>query len=102
MLLTGPPGVATPEDAAFAQQLGDLGWIEGQNLTVDRRWTETPERFVDLAADAVRANPAVMVTAGPDATRAAQGATATIPIVMIASTDPRLMGVASLAVRAET
>jgi putative tryptophan/tyrosine transport system substrate-binding protein len=97
MLLTGPPGVATPEDAAFAQQLGDLGWIEGQNLTVDRRWTETPERFVDLAADAVRANPAVMVTAGPDATRAAQGATATIPIVMIASTDPRMMGVASLA-----
>jgi putative tryptophan/tyrosine transport system substrate-binding protein len=97
MLLTGSPAVVTPEYVAFAQQLTDLGWIEGQNLTVDRRWTEAPERFVDLAADAVRATPAVMLTAGPDATRAAQRATATIPIVMIASSDPRVMGVVSLA-----
>jgi putative ABC transport system substrate-binding protein len=97
MLLTGSPAVVAPEHAAFAQQLADLGWIEGQNLTVDRRWTEAPERFVDLAADAVRAKPAVMLTAGPDATRAAQRATATIPIVMIASSDPRVMGVVSLA-----
>jgi putative ABC transport system substrate-binding protein len=97
MLLTGSPAVATPEYAAFTQQLGDLGWIEGQNLTVDRRWTEAPERFKDLAADAVRSGPAVILAAGPDATRAAQRATATIPIVMIASTDPRVMGVASLA-----
>ena len=97
MLLTGSPAVAAPEYAAFTQQLGDLGWIEGQNLTVDRRWTEAPERFVDLAADAVRAQPSVVFAAGPDATRAAQRATATIPIVMIASSDPRVMGVASLA-----
>jgi putative tryptophan/tyrosine transport system substrate-binding protein len=97
VLLTGSPAIATPEYAAFTQELSALGWIEGQNLTVDRRWADGPERFSELAADAVRARPAVILTAGPDATRAAQRGTTTIPIVMIASSDPRVMGVASLA-----
>jgi len=39
----------------------------------------------------------VILTTGPAATRAAQQATSTVPIVMIASTDPRALGVASLA-----
>src|SRR5262249_16960606 len=64
---------------------------------VQRHWADTPEKFAALAAEAVRAEPAVIFAAGPDATRAAQKATATIPIVMIASTDPRVLGVASLA-----
>ena len=97
MLLTGPPATATPEYAAFMKQLGDLGWIEGQNLAVDRRWADAPEKFISLAADAVRAKPAVILAAGPDATRAAQQATSAIPIVMIASTDPRVLGATSLA-----
>ena len=97
MLLTGSPAGATPEYAAFTKQLGDLGWIEGQNVAVDRRWADALEKFIGLAADAVRAKPAVILTAGPDATRAAQQATSTIPIVMIASSDPRVMGVASFA-----
>ena len=96
-LLTGSSASETVEYAAFAKQLNDLGWIEGQNLVVDRRWTDTPEEFIGLAADAVRAKPAVILAAGPDATRAAQQATSTIPIVMIASSDPRVMGVGSLA-----
>jgi putative ABC transport system substrate-binding protein len=64
---------------------------------VERRWADALEPSTRLAADAVRAKPAVIVSAGPDATRAAQQATSTIPIVMIASSDPRVMGVASLA-----
>ncbi len=86
MLLTGPRADATPEYAAFMKQLGDLGWIEGQNLVIDRR-----------SADAVREKPTVILTTGPYATRAAQQATSAIPIVMIASTDPRVLGVASFA-----
>jgi ABC-type uncharacterized transport system substrate-binding protein len=98
MLLTGPPTVPTPpEYAAFTKQLSDLGWIEGHNLVVDRRWTDAPERFSGLAADAVRVRPAVIFAAGPAATRAAQQATSTIPIVMIASSDPSVMGVGNLA-----
>jgi putative ABC transport system substrate-binding protein len=97
MLLTGPRADATPEYAALMKRLGDLGWIEGQNLAVDRRSADAPEKFIGLAADLVRSNPAVILAAGPDATRAAQQATSAIPIVMIASTDPRVLGVASLA-----
>jgi putative tryptophan/tyrosine transport system substrate-binding protein len=97
MLLTGPPATATPEYAAFMKQLGDLGWIEGQNLAVDRRWADAPEKFIGLAADVVQSKPAVILAAGPDATRAAQQATSAIPIVMIASTDPRVLGATSLA-----
>jgi putative tryptophan/tyrosine transport system substrate-binding protein len=97
MLLTGPPATATPEYAAFMKQLGDLGWIEGQTLAVDRRWADAPEKFIGLAADVVQSKPAVILAAGPDATRAAQRATSAIPIVMIASSDPRVLGAASLA-----
>src|SRR5262249_16172884 len=97
MLLTGSSTVAAPEYVAFTKQLSDLGWIEGQNLALDRRWADAPEKFIGLAAEAVRAKSAVILAAGPDATRAAQQATLTIPIVMIASTDPRVIGVGSLA-----
>jgi len=97
MLLTGSPAGAAPEYVAFIRQLGELGWIEGRTVVVDRRWADALEPFTRLAADAVRAKPAVILSAGPDATRAAQQATSTIPIVMIASSDPRVMGVSSLA-----
>jgi putative ABC transport system substrate-binding protein len=97
MLLTGPPADVTAEYVAFTKQLGDLGWIEGQTLVVDRRWADAPEKFIGLAADVVRSKPAVILAAGPDATRAAQQATSTIPIIMIASTDPLVMGAASFA-----
>jgi len=97
MLLTGPPAPTTREYVAFSQQLGELGWLEGQTVAIDRRWADAPEKLPVLAADAVRENPTVIVTAGPDATRAVRQVTSTIPIVMIASTDPRVLGVASLA-----
>ena len=97
MLLTGSPTGVAPEYVAFTKQLGDLGWIEGQNIVIDRRWADAPENFIGLAADAVRTKPAVVLTAGPEATRAAQQATSAIPIVMIGSSDPRVMGVSSLA-----
>ena len=97
MLLTGSAAVGAPEYAAFTKQLGDFGWIEGQNLVIDRRWADVAEKFVALAVDTVREKPDVMLAAGPDATRAAQRATSAIPIVMIASSDPRALGVTSFA-----
>ena len=56
-----------PEYVAFTKQLGDLGWIEGQTVVVDRQWADAPETFIRLAGDAVRARPAVILSAGPDA-----------------------------------
>ena len=67
MLLTGSPAGAMPEYVAFTKQLGDLGWIEGQTVVVDRQWADAPETFIRLAGDAVRAKPAVILSAGPDA-----------------------------------
>jgi ABC-type uncharacterized transport system substrate-binding protein len=97
MLLTGSPAAPSLEHDAFMRQLAALGWTEGQQLVVDRRWTEEPAQLAHLAVEAVRAKPTVILAAGPEATRGARQATSTIPIVMIAATDPRLFGAASFA-----
>jgi len=97
MLLTGSPAAPTREHDAFMHQLAALGWTEGQQLVVDRRWTEDPAQLARLAVAAVRDKPAVILAAGPEATRGARQATSTIPIVMIAATDPRMFGVESFA-----
>jgi putative ABC transport system substrate-binding protein len=99
MLLTGSPSNprSAPEVEAFMQALRQLGWSEGQNLLVERRWTDTPDSFPGLAADLVRLSVDIILTPGPDATRAAREAMTTIPIVMVASTDPRQVGAASFA-----
>ena len=86
---------------AFRHSLRDLGWVEGQNLAMEIRWAEGgPERLPDLAADLVRLPVEVLVAGGGVAVvHAAQHATSTIPIVMVAlSGDPVALGlVASLA-----
>jgi putative ABC transport system substrate-binding protein len=99
ILLTASPSDprSLPEIDAFMRELRRLGWVEAQNLAVERRSTERPESFPALAADLIRSNVAVILTPGPVATRAARQATSTISIVMVAATDPRQVGVASLA-----
>jgi putative tryptophan/tyrosine transport system substrate-binding protein len=67
---------------AFRQGLRDLGWVEGQNLTIEYRTAEGRlDRLPDLATDLVRLRPDVIVAGGTPALRAAQQATTTIPIV---------------------
>ncbi|MGH9429585.1 MAG: ABC transporter substrate-binding protein, partial [Terriglobia bacterium] len=84
---------------AFKRGLRDLGWIEGENITIEYRWAEGRyERFPSLAAELVRLKVDVIVAAGETATRAAMNATGTIPIVIAVSSDPVAAGlVASLA-----
>jgi putative ABC transport system substrate-binding protein len=79
--------------------LAELGWIEGKNLVVERRYAENrPERLPELAAELVRLNVEVIVATGTLGPLAAKQATSTIPIVMTASGDPLGSGlVASLA-----
>jgi putative ABC transport system substrate-binding protein len=83
---------------AFRQGLRDLGWVEGQNLTIEYRTTEGhTERLPALAAELVGLPVEVIVTMGL-ATRAAQDATRTIPIVMGGDPNPVEAGfIASLA-----
>jgi putative ABC transport system substrate-binding protein len=70
--------------SAFRQRLRELGYIEGQNLVLEYRYSEgKPERLPDLAAELVQLKVDVIVTSpSPAAIRAAQRATRTIPIVM--------------------
>jgi putative tryptophan/tyrosine transport system substrate-binding protein len=84
---------------AFRQGLRDLGYVEGQNLTIEERNADNQlERLAHLAAELARLPVDVLVTAGENAARAAQHATRMIPIVVAASGDPVGAGlVASLA-----
>jgi putative ABC transport system substrate-binding protein len=89
-----------PNFEAFRERLSDLGWVEGQNLTMEMRWAEgREERLPELAADLIRLKVDVIMTIGGAApTQAAQHATSTIPIVMVGTGDPVGRGfVASLA-----
>ena len=99
ILLTGSPAstAQAPQLDALTRSLAERGWIDGQTLVVDGRWAERPDQLPGLAAELVQSNVSVILSPGPEATRAAAAATSTIPIVMIASTDPQQFGVASLA-----
>ncbi len=83
----------------FRDGLRELGYIEGQNIVIEDRWSEDrSERLLDLATELVRLKVDVIVTHGVRGTKAAQDATQTIPIVMAVAPDPVRTGlVASLA-----
>ena len=85
---------------AFRQELSKLGWIEGQNLTIDYRFAENKgaDRLSELAADLVRLKVDLIVVTGAGAASAAKSVTTTIPIMMTSALDPVATGlVASLA-----
>jgi putative tryptophan/tyrosine transport system substrate-binding protein len=80
---------AGPRIEAFEQGLRELGWIEGQNFTLERRLADgQAERLPDLAAELVQLQPDVVVTTGDPAARAIAKATSTIPIVFASHADP--------------
>ncbi len=77
--------------SALRQGLRDLGYVEGQNIVIEWRFSKGKhERLPDLAADLVRLKVDVIVTGtGTPAIRAAKRATRTIPIVMVGvNVDP--------------
>ena len=83
----------------FRQEMLNLGWIEGKNITIEYRFTEQKsERLPELAADLVRLKADLIVVASTAPALAARSATTTIPIVMANAGDPVGAGlVASLA-----
>jgi ABC-type uncharacterized transport system substrate-binding protein len=101
--LTNTPPTKDPATrrvlGAFVEGLRERGWVEGQNAIIEWRYSEgRVERFPDLAAELVRLKVDVIVTVAAPAARAAKQATATIPIVAIALSDPVGQGlIASLA-----
>src|SRR5262249_1004648 len=89
-----------PVSKAFVHGLRDLGYIEGQNLVLERRSAEGKfERIGELAAQLVNLNPDVIITGGGDfMAQALRRLTKTVPIVSPYGDDPVGAGlVASLA-----
>ena len=84
---------------AFRQGLRELGYMEGKNIVIERRFAEGKlDRLPELAAELVHLKVDIIVTTGPSPTRAAKQATSMIPIVMAQDSDPVGNGfVASLA-----
>ena len=80
-------GTKTPEP--FVQGLRDLGWIEGQNITVERRHASgNNEILPSLAVELVAVQPEVILAIGTPAALAAKKATETVPIVFARISDP--------------
>ena len=82
--------------AAFREGLRQLGYVEGQNLSITYRWAAGEEkRFAVLARELVHLKPDVLLTAGTVAVLALKEATASIPIVTALVGDPVGSGVVS-------
>jgi putative tryptophan/tyrosine transport system substrate-binding protein len=95
-LRNGPP----PESfiAGFRQGLRELGYVDGQNISIEYGLAGNAEQLPDAAAELVRRNVDVIIASGTPPVVAAKNATRTIPIVFVASIDPIATGVvASLA-----
>jgi putative ABC transport system substrate-binding protein len=80
---------------AFREGLRDLGYIEGQNITIEYRWAAGKmDRLPALAEELVRLNVDLIMASATPAIQVAKNATRTIPIVVIAS-DALGMGFAT-------
>jgi putative ABC transport system substrate-binding protein len=92
------PGASDPSQiGAFREGLAETGYLEGRNVTIDFRFSQSdPGRLPELAADLVRLNSAVIAAPGSTpAALAAKTATATIPIVFGNAADPVQVGLVS-------
>jgi putative ABC transport system substrate-binding protein len=78
-----------PDNAAFRQGLHDLGYVEGQNLTIEERYADfNNDRLPDLAQGLLADGVEVIATSASPAAVAAKKATQTVPIVFMEVNDP--------------
>ena len=88
--LTFDPGtLQTTRFGAFFQALRDLGYLDGRTIIIDYLSADgRDERFPALAAECLRLKADVITVSTTPGAQAAQGATRTIPIVMLQLGDP--------------
>jgi putative ABC transport system substrate-binding protein len=92
----GNPTLSAPNRDAFRQGLRDLGWVEGQNVTIEYRWADGDlQRLAPLAAELLRTPVDLMLVAGGAGVRGARQASRTVPIVSAITGDPVTAGFAA-------
>ncbi len=80
---------------AFRNGLKEHGWVEGRNITLELRWAQgNLDRLPALAAELIRLQPDVILTAANVVHLAVRRETSTIPIVMATGADPVEAGLA--------
>jgi putative ABC transport system substrate-binding protein len=97
--LSGGSAAAPDSLRSSEDKLRALGYIEGQNLVVERRYADGKlDQLPRLVTELLRARVDLIFTVGTPAARSAQQATSTIPIIFSLAADPLAAGlVASLA-----
>jgi ABC-type uncharacterized transport system substrate-binding protein len=84
-----------PSTQALLEGFRELGYIDGQNLTIEYRYAQgRPERLPELAADLVQSKLLVIFAIGGDVTPHVAKATQSIPIIYAMSADPVQLGIA--------
>jgi putative tryptophan/tyrosine transport system substrate-binding protein len=97
-LSPGSPGAGGPLLAAFRGGLGETGYIEGRNFTIEYHWVETNDRLPALAVDLVGRKVDLIMAVTDPMVLAAKNASSTLPVIFFIAGDPVADGlVASLA-----
>jgi len=96
LMLPARAGAGGTYIQAFREGLGDLGYVEGQNLLLEIRWAEGKSDLLQgLAAELLTTRPDVLVTSGSEAILTLKRATGVVPIIMATVMDPVALGIAA-------
>ena len=97
LLISASSAATAPFTDAFEQGLRELGYVEGKNIAIERRFADGKLNSLPaLAAELVALKVDVIVAAGSNlAVLAAKQATSTIPIFLIIASDPVERGLAA-------
>ena len=74
-------------EASFNGALRRLGWEEGRNLVLERRYTQSPSGLSELAAELVRLAPALIVVSNAGLATIVRRETTSIPIIVLVAGD---------------